>query len=49
MVYYDIPVNETSSNLVQTYDKATGIIAQGTDFTKVLAANLLTVRMQVKF
>jgi hypothetical protein len=39
MVYYDMPVNETSSNLS----------AAGSNFTKVLAANLLTVRMQVKF
>ena len=39
MVYYDMPVNEVSSALS----------ASGSNFTKVLAANLLTVRMQVKF
>jgi len=39
MVYYDMPVNETSSALN----------VKGSDFTKKLAANLLTVRMQFKF
>ena len=39
MVYYDIPIKETS----------TALNAAGANFTKVLAANLLTVRMQVKF
>ena len=39
MVYYDMPINETS----------TAMNAAGSNFTKVLAANLLTVRMQVKF
>ena len=39
MVYYDMPTNETSSLLN----------AKGSDLTKVLAANLLTVRMQYKF
>ena len=39
MVYYDMPVNETTS-LLNT---------KGSDFSKALAANLLTVRMQYKF
>ena len=39
MVYYDMPVNEKTAALSKA----------GSDFTKVLAANLLTVRMQVKF
>jgi len=39
MVYYDMPTNEISSALTKP----------GSDFTKVLAANLLTVRMQFKF
>ena len=39
MVYYDMPVNETTSALA----------AAGNNYSAVLAANLLTVRMQVKF
>jgi hypothetical protein len=39
MAYYDMPLNETSAKLT----------ASGSDFTKALAANLLTIRMQVKF
>ena len=39
MLYYDMPVNETSSALS----------AKGSDYTKKLAANLVTVRMQFKF
>ena len=39
MAYYDMPVNEKTAKL----NKA------GSDYTKVLAANLLTIRMQVKF
>jgi len=39
MVYYDIPTNETSS----------AMSTKGSDFTKALAANILTVRMQYKF
>jgi hypothetical protein len=39
MVYYDMPVNEISSALS----------ASGSNYTSKLAANLLTVRMQVKF
>ena len=39
MVYYDMPVNETSAKLS----------AAGSDYRNKLAANLLTVRMQVKF
>lgn len=47
MVYYDIPFNETSSNLVQTFNSDGS--KKGTDFSKRLAANLLTVRLQYKF
>ena len=39
MVYYDMPVNEVSSALTSS----------GANLSSVLAANLLTVRMQVKF
>ena len=39
MVYYDMPVNETSAKLT----------ASGSNYSAKLAANLLTVRMQVKF
>lgn len=39
MVYYDMPVNETTSKLA----------ASGTNYTKKLDANLITVRMQYKF
>ncbi|MEI7502476.1 MAG: hypothetical protein WCJ61_04260 [Paludibacter sp.] len=39
MVYYDMPLNETSAALATA----------GSDFTKALAANLLTVRLQYKF
>jgi len=39
MVYYDMPLNETSAALTTS----------GSNFTKALAANLLTVRMQYKF
>jgi len=39
MVYYDMPVNETTSLLNK----------KGNDFSKTLAANLLTIRMQYKF
>jgi hypothetical protein len=47
MVYYDMPVNETSSKLVQTFNKDN--TKKGTDFTSKLNAELLTVRMQYKF
>jgi hypothetical protein len=46
-VYYDRVMNETSNNLPQTYNA--DMTVKGTDFTKVLAANLLTVRLQYKF
>ena len=46
-VYYDMVTNETTSTLVQTYNADKSI--KGTDFTGVLAANLLTVRLQYKF
>ena len=39
MVYYDMPTNEISSALN----------VKGADYTKALAANLLTIRMQYKF
>jgi len=55
MVYYDIPVNETTiGNFVKpvaTTANPNPVAAAptGVDYSKVLAANLLTVRMQVKF
>jgi hypothetical protein len=39
MVYYEMPLNETSAALTTA----------GSDFTSALKANLLTVRMQYKF
>lgn len=47
MVYYDMPVNETSSNLIQTYNSDGS--KKGTDYSKKLSSNLLTIRLQYKF